>query len=134
MSPRHDSRVPAVAPAAVAEINITPLIDLLLVLLIIFMLVAPVTPRALDAGLPKPETGPAPPALVLSADAQLLLVNADPVDGLGRLEAVTRELLATRNDKTVFVRARGVDYGRVVEVMDAARAAGAERIGLMPYR
>lgn len=134
MSRRQDVHVPAVAPAAVAEINITPLIDVLLVLLIIFMLVAPVTPRALDAGLPKPEAGPPMPVLVLSADAQLLLVNTDPVDGLGRLETVTRELLAARADKTVFVRARGVDYGRVVEVMDAARAAGAERIGLMPYR
>jgi len=135
MSRRQDDlHVPATAPAAVAEINITPLIDVLLVLLIIFMLVVPVTPRALDAGLPKEETGDSSPALILSADAQLLLVNADPVDGLGRLETVTRDLLATRADKTVFVRARGVDYGRVVEVMDAARAAGAERIGLMPYR
>lgn len=134
MSRRQDVHVPAAAPAAVAEINITPLIDVLLVLLIIFMLVVPVTPRALDAGLPKQEPGPPAPVLVLSADAQLLLVNAEPVDGMGRLEAVTRELLATRADKTVFVRARGVDYGRVVEVMDAARAAGAERIGLMPYR
>jgi len=131
----RDAHAQPIGPlSAVAEINITPLIDVLLVLLIIFMLVAPVTPRALDAGLPARGEGAAPKPLVLSADEQVLLVNNQPVDGLARLEAATRDLLADRPDKTVFVRARGVSYGRVIEVMDAARAAGADRIDVMPYR
>ena len=118
-----------------ADINVTPLIDVLLVLLILFMLVAPAPPRALEAELPRPPDGrgdPAPDGLVLEVRADELALNSTPVLTLADLEGRLRAAFETRGDRTLFVRAEGgVAYERVVAAIDAARGAGASRIGLV---
>ena len=122
-------------PTAIADINITPLIDVMLVLLILFMLVTPVANRALDTALPHASgAGTSPgPALLLGIGEAGFTLNQAPVATVADLEERLRAIFGTRVDKTLFVRASGgVPYGRVVEALDAAKGAGAERIGILP--
>jgi biopolymer transport protein TolR len=118
-----------------ADINVTPLIDVLLVILIIFMLVVPVTPTKLDAGLPETKATPAPAgptSLVLEVRADAFALNTMPFPTRAALSERLRSVLAERTDTTVFVRvASGVAYDRVIDALDAAREAGAGRIGLV---
>jgi biopolymer transport protein ExbD len=126
-------------PAAVAEINITPMIDVLLVLLIIFMVVVPVASRSIDTALPAdkspgPEPDPQPVPLVMTVQPASYSLNQLPIASLAELESQLRNLLETRPDKTLFVRVEGSQpYGRVVEALDHARGAGATRLGIMAY-
>jgi len=133
---REEACRPDDAPRASAEINVTPLIDILLVLLIIFMAALPITQRGLDVNLPVAEDhGPAaPPAaqilLEYGADRRIT-INTKPVE-LTNLEARLRDIFTRRYDRTLFVRGDGtLRYGDVVAVIDAARGAGVTRVGVV---
>jgi biopolymer transport protein TolR len=123
-----------------AEINVTPLIDVLLVLLIIFMVIVPVMPRGLNSVLPsKTSAG----ALAEVVDGPVLVeveqgeaVARYRVDGVNmeRVEVGPRlqELLSRRSVRQVLLRADArLDFGVVAGVIDAGQAAGAESIGLL---
>jgi biopolymer transport protein ExbD len=121
-----------------AAINLTPMIDVLLVLIVIFMVIAPVTSKGLEALIPEPATKP-------QTHAEEPLVISVLINGSLRLnrDAATRDqleerlarLLSTRGDRAVFVRGeRGIDFQPVAEVIDLAKGAGTTRVGLMEWK
>jgi biopolymer transport protein TolR len=131
---RHDVAKPR---GSMADINVTPFIDVLLVLLIIFMVVTPLAQKGLDISLPQPpppnqpETKTPPNTVVLSLEEGAITVNKNPV-ALEELGSRLRDIYQARSDKTMFVKAAGtVPYGKVVQAMDIARGSGVERIGII---
>jgi biopolymer transport protein TolR len=117
-----------------AEINVIPLVDVVLVLLLIFMLTAPMMYRGIDVNLPRSASRPTAieERLVLTLTKDRLLYLNDRILPLTTLEPRLRELLRDRADKTVFIKAdKDLAYGYVVETMDRIRRAGVERVGMV---
>lgn len=135
---KHEEPHYGASPEAVSEINITPLIDVMLVLLIIFMLVTPTAQKGVDIALPKdsnPNQPPPPPGSVLVmeiSETGSISINKTPVASLAELDQKLKDLYVSRSDKTLFVKGETKSlYGKVVEAMDIARGAGVERIGII---
>jgi biopolymer transport protein TolR len=117
-----------------AEINIVPLVDVVLVLLLIFMLTAPMMYRGIDVNLPRAAAKPTAveERLVLTVTKDRTLFLNDKRIAPGGLEGSLRDAFRNRTDKTLYLKAdAGLSYGAVVETMDMVRRAGIERLGMV---
>ena len=120
---------------AISNINVTPLVDVMLVLLVIFMVTAPILQQGVDINLPKVK------AAALTGEEQQLVVavnrtgqvylNDTPIT-VPELGPKLQAILKVRPDRQVFLRAdAAVPYGHVMEVMAAIRQAGVQRLGMV---
>ena len=120
------------------EINVTPMIDVLLVLLIIFMMVIPMSRKAIDLQLPDPTPdntpqGPPPSQIVLEVlPGNVFKVNSQPIPK-NDLQKRLKEIYDPRPDKIIFIKGDpAVKYSDVIYAMDVARGAGVKVIGATP--
>jgi biopolymer transport protein TolR len=115
------------------DINMTPMIDVLLVLLVIFMIMQPMLQRSIDIQLPvekdEPTAPTVPPIVLEMFPGGQYLLNKSPVPA-ALLQARLLDVYSNRPDRVLFVKADGaVKYGEVITVMDYARGAGVEVLG-----
>ncbi len=119
-----------------AEINVTPLVDVMMVLLIIFMIAAPMLHQGIEVNLPEADAETLPlrvdDPLVLSMNGQgLVFVQNKPIHPSQLVERLT-PLLTARGDKSIFLKGdRDLPYGKVIEVLDILHNGGITQIGLV---
>ena len=131
---------------AMSDINVTPMIDVLLVLLIIFMVIVPITPKGLNTLIPQPpkDKSNPPPDNDRTIVVQVLgdgngghisyKINDDDF-AKSALEPKLEEIFSTRQEKVMFVKGtQDVDYGKVAEVIDMGHQADVDNIGLITPR
>ncbi len=120
-----------------SQINVTPFVDVMLVLLIIFMVTAPMLDQGVEVALPEVAEAPGLPAqqeplvVTLQKNGQILIGKAK-VERLAKLGPVIQQALKGKPDREVFLEAdENVPYGRVVKVMAAVKKAGVEKLGMV---
>jgi biopolymer transport protein ExbD/biopolymer transport protein TolR len=126
------------APGAVSDINVTPLVDVMLVLLIIFMVITPMLQKGISVDLARvnnprlmqPAEKEDATVLAITRDGTFYL-NADKI-ALDKVTTTVKDRVADKLDKTVYIKSDArAKYGDVVSVVDAVRAAGVDSLGLL---
>jgi biopolymer transport protein ExbD len=128
------------APAVAADINVTPMVDVMLVLLIIFMVITPMLTKGVNVDLVKTKN----PIAMKDADkedailvavtrnGEIFISPGNKRIGLDELPGKVRDLLTNKLDKTVYVKAdQRSKYERVTDVVDSLRSAGVDQLGLL---
>ncbi len=124
-----------------SDINMTPMIDVLLVLIIIFMVITPLTPKGLEALVPQPpppnqkqnEADDRTVVVTINKDHSMLL-NTDPIAESALQQRLT-DVFKTRAERIMFVKGDpDIEYRYVAEVVDIAHGAGVDKVGLMPFK
>jgi len=122
-----------------STINVTPMVDVMLVLLIIFMVITPMLQKGVSVDLAKVNNPQAMPdadkedaLLVAITRDNKIFFGSDQVAGADQLTHLVKDRIATRTDKRVFIKADArTRYGNVVDVVDNVRAAGVDQLGLL---
>ncbi len=122
-------------PKAISDINVTPFVDVMLVLLIIFMVTAPLIQQGIDVELPKTQASGLPtdaePLIIAVKRDRTIFVQETKVKS-NELESKLKKILESRGEGEVFLRADArVNYGTVARVLAILRRAGATRIGMV---
>lgn len=119
---------------SLSEINVTPLVDVMLVLLIIFMVTAPMLKMGIGVDLPQAETqsAPAEEGLTLTIDKDRYISIEGAAINQNLLETRLRQFFFDKEKKVVFIQAdQSLNYGYVIDIMDIVKKAGVEQVGLI---
>ncbi len=120
--------------SALGEINVTPLVDVVLVLLLVFMVTAPMMSRGIDVSLPVADqpANDQEDRITVSIDSKEQVFIGDRAVNLVLLEERLRQMMEGRGSKVVYLRAdESLRYGRVIQVVDKIKKAGVEQVGFV---